>query len=279
MGSFFDILSYPFFYQAVVAAFMSAIACGIIGTYIVTNRIVFISGGISHASFGGIGIGYFFGINPILGAALFSLLAGTGIKYVSDHARLRTDSAIGIFWSFGMAIGIIFIYITPGYAPNLMTYLFGSILTVSLFDLIFLGSVTLVILLTFLVFYRLILFVSFDPAYARSQGWPVLLAEYLLMGLVSLTIVTNIRVVGIILVISLLTIPQSIANLYFTDFKRIMVTSVVIAFLASMAGLFIAYGIDIPSGPSIIFCLVLTYLVLKLVQRTREAGKRKRMVS
>ncbi|HRX98217.1 MAG TPA: metal ABC transporter permease, partial [Bacteroidales bacterium] len=156
-----DLLQYNFFINALLAALFTSISCGIIGTYIVSKRIVFISGGITHTSFGGVGLGYFAGINPLIGAAIFSLLSAFGIEYMSKKIAIREDSAIAIMWSFGMALGIIFIYLTPGYAPNLMSYLFGSILTVSTGEIVLTGILAIVILAFFIIFYKIILFIAF----------------------------------------------------------------------------------------------------------------------
>jgi zinc transport system permease protein len=234
-----------------------------VGTYIVARRKVFISGGITHASFGGIGIGYYLGINPVLGAAVFSILSALGIEYISKKTDIREDSAIGILWSLGMAVGIIFIFITPGYAPNLMMFLFGSILTVTWLDIWLMAALCLVIVFFFVVFYRLILYISFDEEYARAHRAPVNLVNYLLMSLIALTIVLHIRVVGIILVISFLTIPQSTANLYSKDFRTIIYLSILFGLLGSIAGLVFSYSLDIPSGASIIFAFVLIFVVAK----------------
>ena len=153
-----ELFQYEFFTNALLAAILTSITCGIMGTYIVAKRIVFISGGITHTSFGGIGLGYFLSINPILGAAVFSILSALGIEYLSKKSEVREDSAIAIMWSFGMAVGIIFIFLTPGYAPNLISFLFGSILTVTQFDLIIIFVLALLISLFFLIFYKTILF-------------------------------------------------------------------------------------------------------------------------
>lgn len=258
-----EIFQYQFFINALWAALFTSITCGIIGTYIVSNRIVFLSGGITHSSFGGIGVGYYMGVNPIWGAAVFSVLSALGIEFFSKKGQLRHDSVIGIWWSFGMAIGIIFIYLTPGYAPNLMTYLFGSILTVSQGDLLFMGLLTGVIVVFFLLFFRMILFISFDEAYARVFGMPVTLVKSLLISLVALTIVVNIKVVGIILLISLLTLPQSIANQFTQVFSRMIFYSVGISLLGVMAGLMFSYSQDVPSGASIIFALIVLFGLTK----------------
>jgi zinc transport system permease protein len=270
------ILTYDFVVHAVQAAFLASITCGFIGAYIVARRMVFISGGITHASFGGIGLGYFLGLNPILGAAIFSILSAFGIRLVSRQTDIREDSAIGILWSLGMAVGIIFIYLTPGYAPNLMSYLFGSILTVTPADLAFMGALAAITVLIFLLFYRTILFISFDEEYARSHNAPVETFNYLMLTLVALVIVINIRVAGIILVISYLTIPQSTANLFVNDLKKIIILSMIISFAGSIIGLFLSYYWNIPSGATIIFVFVLIFILARTVVYFRNLQQRKR---
>jgi zinc transport system permease protein len=273
------ILSYDFVLHALEAAFLASITCGFIGAYIVARRMVFISGGITHASFGGIGLGYFLGINPIVSAAIFSILSAFGIRLVSKQTDIREDSAIGILWSFGMAVGIIFIYLTPGYAPNLMSYLFGSILTVTPTDLAFMGILAAVTVSIFLLFYRTILFISFDEEYARSHNAPVETFNYLMLTLVALVIVINIRVAGIILVISYLTIPQSTANLFVNDLKKIIILSMIISFTGSITGLFLSYYWNIPSGATIIFVFVLIFIIARAIVYLRNLKQRNISVS
>lgn len=268
------ILSYDFVVHALEAALLASISCGFIGAYIVARRMVFISGGITHASFGGIGLGYFFGINPIFGAAIFSILSAFGIRLVSKQTDMREDSAIGILWSFGMAVGIIFIYLTPGYAPNLMSYLFGSILTVTPVDLALMAILATATVAVFVLFYRTILFISFDEEYARSHKAPVETFNYLMLTLVALVIVINIRVAGIILVISYLTIPQSTANLFVNDFKKIIILSMVISFAGSLTGLALSYYWNIPSGATIIFVFVLIFMLARYIVYLRNIKQR-----
>lgn len=263
----FELLQYDFFTNALWASVLASISCGIAGSYIVARRMVFVSGGITHASFGGIGIAWFLGFNPVLGAAVFSILTALGIEFFTSRTKIREDSAIGIWWSLGMALGIIFIFITPGYAPNLMSYLFGSILTVSHGDLWMMAALSAVLAFVFLRFYHLILFISFDEAYARSHKAPVSTFKYLLIGLVALTIVLNIRVAGIILVISFLTIPPSIANLFTHNMLKVMVGAIVTGLAGSVAGLLASYYLNIPSGATIIFAFVLMFALAKVVQR------------
>jgi zinc transport system permease protein len=273
-----ELFRYDFFINALWASVFTAITCGIAGTYIVSRRIVFISGGISHASFGGVGIGYYLGINPIFGAAAFSVLAALGIETLARRSELREDSLIGMMWSLGMAVGIIFVFLTPGYAANLMTYLFGNILTVSRADILVMVGLSVVIILVFILLYKEILFLSFDREYAESQGVPVSAISYLLISLVALTIVINIRVVGIILVISMLTIPQATANLVSKNFKHILFYSIGFAFISAVSGLFVSYPLNIPSGAAIIFFSIIIFGVLKGILvifsrvRTRRAS-------
>jgi zinc transport system permease protein len=264
---FTGLLTYQFFLNALLAALMSSVVCGIIGTYIVSRRMVFISGGITHTSFGGIGIGYYLGINPIIGAAVFSVLSALGIEYFSRRGDIRNDSMIAIFWALGMALGIMFIYLTPGYAPNLMSYLFGNILTISVTDLYLLFILMVVSIFFFILFYRVILYVAFDEDFARTRSMPVQTIKSVMIGLIALAIVFTIRIAGIILIISLLTIPQTTANLITKRFDRIIIYSILLGLAGSLCGLVISYYLNIPSGATIIFCLVVIFLIVRLVRR------------
>jgi zinc transport system permease protein len=261
-----ELFSYGFIQNAFLAALLMSVTCGIIGTYIVSRRMVFISGGITHASFGGVGIGYFIGFPPLAGAAVFAVLAALVTENLTRRKVIRNDSIIAIMWSLGMALGIIFIYLTPGYAPNLMSFLFGSIITVSKTDLWLMFSLAVVVSGFFSMLFRPILYVSFDEQFARTRGIPVMLLNYILIILVALTIVLSIRIAGIILVLSILTIPQNIANIFTNRFGKIMLASVILGFLASFLGLVISYYMNIPSGATIIFTLVVMYLVAKVVK-------------
>lgn len=266
MNAIFELFNYDFFQKAFLATVFASISCGIIGSYIVARRIVFISGGITHASFGGIGLAFLLGFNPLLGAVLFAVMSAMGIQFFTKVAEIREDSSIAIWWSLGMALGIIFVFLTPGYTPNLMSYLFGNILTVTSSELWWMFMLNVVIVLFFTLFLRQILYIAFDEEFARTAGLPVDLYNYLIMTLIALTVVLNIRVVGIILILSLLTIPQASANLFTKDFKKLIVLSSMFAFIGTMIGLFISYFLDIPSGAAIIFTLVLMFGLLRVVK-------------
>jgi len=258
-----NIFQYDFVIKGFLGAVFASITAGFIGTYIVTRKMVFLSGGITHASFGGIGIGYFAGINPVAGAAIFGVLSALGIEYLSIHHRIREDSAIGILWAFGMAVGIIFIYLTPGYSPNLMSYLFGSILTVTNADIIALGIMSLILLIYFGAFYRTILYTSFDEQFARTYSAYVNIFKYITTSLVALTIVLNIRMAGVILVLSLLTIPPNIALLFTRTYSRIILFSILSGFTGTAVGYMISYFAGIPAGATIIFTLVIIWILVK----------------
>jgi zinc transport system permease protein len=258
-----SIFQYDFIIKGLLGAVFASITAGLAGTYIVSRRLVFLSGGITHASFGGIGIGYFAGINPVIGAAVFGILSALGVEYLSVRQKVREDSAIGILWAFGMAVGIIFMYITPGYSPNLMSYLFGSILTVSNADIIALGILSLVLIIYFGVFYRTILYISFDESYARTYSDYVNVIKYFTISLIALTIVLNIRMAGVILVLSLLTIPPNIAMIFTRVYFKIIIWSVVAGFIGTAIGYTISYFAGIPVGATIIFTLVILWAVAR----------------
>ena len=270
-----NILEYTFFQNALLGSFLASILCGLIGTYIVTRRLVFISGGITHASFGGIGLGVVLGISPILSAMGFSILSAFGVQWMSHRGDVREDSAIAVFWTFGMSLGIICCFLSPGFMPDLPSFLFGSILTIGEADLWLLSTLVVLVAVVFVLLYRTILSVAFDANFARSQRLPVDFIEYLMMALIAMTIVATLRMVGIVLSISLLTIPQMTANTLTHDFKRIIAWSIVIGWVDCLLGLSLSYSLNVPSGASIIFVSILVYLVAKVGRVLHNQSKRK----
>ena len=261
-----DLLQYAFFQNALIGSLLTAIACGIVGTYIVARRLVFISGGITHASFGGLGLGFYLGMNPIWMAMLFAVLSAFGVEWASRSQNVREDSAIAGIWSLGMALGVIFIFLTPGYAPNLSAYLFGNILTITAVDIAWILGLVILLAALFSLFSREIVYVAFDRDFAFTQGLPVRWIEYAMMCFIALTIVLSIRLVGIMLLMSLLTLPQVTMNLFTSDFRKIIWGSSVIGFLGCVAGLLLSYYLNVPSGAFIILFLVVLFLALKAIK-------------
>ncbi len=258
-----NLFEYSFVLRSLLGALFASITAGVAGAYIVSRRLGFFSGGVTHASFGGIGLGYYFGINPVVGAAVFGLGSAIGMEYMSARGKMREDSAIGILWALGMAIGIIFIYLTPGYAPNLLSYLFGSILTVTDGDLIALGIISVVLIAYTAVFYRTLLYISFDESYARTFTRHVDLFRYVSIGLTGLAIVLNIRMAGVIMIIALLTIPANIVMLFTRRYLRIIVLSTVVSFFGISAGFAISWFTNLPTGATIVAVLVLFWLLAR----------------
>ena len=265
----FELLEYTFFQNALLCTILIGVSCGLIGTYIVAKRMVFISGGITHASFGGLGLAYFLGLSPLLGAAVFALAAAFCILYLSDNKRFKEDSLIGIFWSAGMAIGVLFIYLTPGYAPNLLSYLFGNILTVTGEQVILSLLLCLVIIVFFAKFYRPLFYIAFDKEYSRTHFIALNGLEIGVTALIALCIVLCMKLAGIILVISYLTMPQAIAGMFHKNFTKQLVWATIISCLGSIIGLFASAALKLPSGATIVLCFLLIFLVCYLWKRNR----------
>jgi zinc transport system permease protein len=261
-----ELFNYAFFRNAIIGSLFASIACGIIGTYVVSRRLVFISGGITHASFGGLGIGFYFSLPPIISAMIFSIFSAFGIQWLSRKQGVREDSAIAVFWSLGMAIGIVLTFLTPGYAPNLSEYLFGNILTITVSDIIALIVLSIVLVMFFVLFYHEIISVSFDTEFARTRRIPTQFIEYTMMLFIAVTIVLSIRLVGIVLLMSLITVPQMTANLLTVKYHKIISLSVLFSFIGCVLGLFLSYYLNVPSGAFIIFVLILMYFLFKGVK-------------
>lgn len=262
-----EALQYEFMRNALMAALLASVACGIVGVYVVVKRIVFISGGIAHAAFGGVGLGYFLGINPVLGVLPFGIASALTIGLVSKRTKLPEDAGIGILWAVGMALGVIFISLTPGYAPDLFGYLFGSILTVPLSDIILMLILDIVIILVVVFFYKEFLSVSFDEEFATAVGVPAERLYFVLLCLIALTVVVLIRVVGIILVIALLTIPAAISKQFTHSLKKMMLLSALFSALFTVCGLWLSYALDLPSGATIVLASGVCFFVVSLVKK------------
>ena len=265
MTIFSDILAYDFIQRALWACLLSGITCGIAGSYIVARRMVFLSGGITHASFGGLGIALYAGFSPTLGALIFAILSSLGIEFASRNGRMREDSAIGIMWSLGMAIGALFMALRPGYASDLTSYLFGNILLVDSAELVMLALLTLFMISGAIAMLRRIMYITFDEDYARSQGMSVTAVAYLMAIVVALAIVLSIKVMGIILLISLMTIPAVIANAITKDYRYVALLSAVIGVVGNIGGFVLSYNFNLPTGSCIIFILTITLICVKVL--------------
>lgn len=266
----FDLLKYDFFQNAMISTLLISISCGLVGTYIVAKRMVFISGGITHASFGGLGLAYYLGISPMFGATVFSILSALGILFLAESKKLREDSLIGIFWSAGMAVGILFIYLTPGYAPNLMSYLFGNILTVTRDQIMMSVILCLLIILFFIRFYRPLFYIAFDKEYSKTHNVHVNIIDVSITLIIALCIVLCLKLAGIVLVISYLTIPQAIASLFYKNFKQLLVASALISTAGSLLGLFVAAELNIPTGATIVICFLIFFVICWSMNKLRR---------
>lgn len=266
----FDLLQYGFFQHALVCTLLIGVSCGLMGTYIVAKRMVFISGGITHASFGGLGLAYFLGVSPFLGATVFALATAFSILYLSANKRFKEDSLIGIFWSAGMAVGVLFIYLTPGYAPNLLSYLFGNILTVTRGQVAWAVVLCAAIVVFFLKFYRPLFYVAFDREYCRTHFISIAPLEWGVTVLMALCIVLCMKLAGIILVISYLTMPQAIAGLFYRDFKRQLVCATWVSCAGSLVGLFLSAMLEIPSGATIVLVFLVVFVAVYVGKRIKS---------
>ncbi|MCJ7666007.1 MAG: metal ABC transporter permease [Actinobacteria bacterium] len=256
-----EIFQYTFIRNAIIAAVLVNITCGIVGTFVVVKRIALLSGGISHATFGGIGLGYFLGINPVLTAIPFSLASAFAIGVLSKKGKLSEDTAIGIFWAAGMALGVIFINLTPGYAPDLFSYLFGNILTIPVTDLYIMLALDFIVVVLVIVFFKELSAISFDEEFSAAIGIPNNVFYIMLLAMVSLSAVLLIRIVGIILVIALLTIPAAICRQFTYSIKKLIISSMITGTILTIGGLSVSYILDMASGATIILLLVLAFIL------------------
>ncbi|MBN1814470.1 MAG: metal ABC transporter permease [Anaerolineae bacterium] len=285
-----EALRFSFMRHALLAGALVSVACGIVGTFVVIKRIVFISGGIAHAAYGGIGLGYYVkysllpllfagsaatvdqrpGSWPLLGAILFSLLAAVIMGVIQRRTRQRADTIIGVLWAIGMALGIVFIDLSEGYKADLMSYLFGSILAVERGELLVILGLDVVIVALVILFYKELLALSFDETFASVENVPVDAITIVLLCLIALTVVMMMRVVGLIMVIAMLTMPAAIAGQFVKDMKRMMVSSIILGMLFTVVGLWLSYAWNLTSGASIILVSGAAYLASLAIRSIRR---------
>jgi zinc transport system permease protein len=253
------LFEYQFLQNALIASILASIVCGIIGVIVVEKKMVMMSGGIAHTAYGGVGLGYLLGFEPIIGAFIFSVTAAMGIGYINRRGGAQSDVIIGLFWSLGMALGIVFIALMPGYPPDLNSYLFGNILAVTKLDISLMIVLTCLVVIVIIVLFNDWKAYLFDEEFAAIIGVKTAFLEYLLLILVAMTVVVLIRVAGIIMVLALLTAPAAIAGMFSSKLKNRMIVAIIIGAIFCITGLWISYVMNIASGACIVILSVLFY--------------------
>ena len=254
-------VAYGFMRNALAAALLAGLLCGLIGVIVVEKRLVMMTGGVAHTAYGGVGLGYLCGFSPILGAVLFSLLAAFGIGTLRRRGGQRTEVLISLFWALGMAAGMVFVALTPGYPPDLNSYLFGDILTVSSADLILMAAISLLAVLLLAVLWQDIKAYLFDPTFATVAGLRVRVLEYLIFGLVALSTVVLLRVTGIMLAIALLAVPAATAATFTRRLLPRMLFAAGLSVLFAIVGLVVSFYLDIPTGATVVAVAALSYAI------------------
>lgn len=267
---------------ALATGVLASVACGIVGSYVVTRRITYIAGAISHCVLGGMGAARYLQVvhdwrefTPLWGAVFASVISALIIGLVSLRAKEREDTVIGAIWAVGMATGVLFIAKTPGYDKDLMSYLFGNILMVSPDDLWLLAGLDLLIVAAGLLFYNKFLAVCFDEEFARLRGIAVEFYYLLLLCLIALTVVVLVKVVGIILVIALLTLPAATAGQFARTLTRMMIGATLICMATTIGGLALSYGPELPAGATMIVLSAAVYVLAILASRALKPSLRK----
>ena len=265
-----EIFQYTFFQNALLGVVIVSIMSAMIGTYIITRRLMFITGGVTHACFGGLGLGYFLGVSPIVMAGVFAVASSLGVEWLTTKQRVREDSAISVMWAMGMAIGTLFIFLTPGYVPELNSFLFGNILTITKADLIAFTVFTIIFVIFFCSCYRIIVSCAFDKDFARTQGQPVVLVNTIMTVAIAICVVLTIRLIGIMLLMSLLSMPQMIAEVFTNRLKPMMIISVIISVVCSVVGLFCSYLMGVPASATIVLALVTVYIIARIFKKCNK---------
>ena len=270
--------SQSFLQQALLAGLLASLGCGLVGPFVVVKRIAFLAGGIAHSVLGGMGAAVYFGFDPLLGALGAAVLSALIIGAVRLTWRTREDTMIGALWAVGMATGILFISRTPGYATDLMSFLFGNMLLVPARELWFMAALDLVLLATVMLGYRQFVAVAFDEEFARLRGVPVTFFYLLLLVLVAVTVVLMIQVVGLILVIALLTLPAAAAGQWTRSLAGMMLTAMLLGAALTSGGLALSYAPDLPAGPTIVLLAGAVYLISAVASGLAARRRRHRAV-
>lgn len=256
-----ELLQYEFFQNALIGVAIISIACAVIGVYVVTRRMVFIAGGITHTCFGGLGLGYYLGWNPILTAAAFAIGGGLSVNGISK-GRVRQDSAIAVVWAVGMALGILFIFLTPGYVPELNAFLFGNVLNITYGDLIVFAIFAIIAIGVYALMKDVIVAVSFDEDFARTRYLPVKFINTLMMVLVAVCIVLTIKMIGVMLLMSLMSLPQMTAEKLTHRYTKMMIISGIVSLCGCLGGLWLSVIIDVPASAMIVLLLAAVFFMV-----------------
>ncbi len=265
-----EALGYEFMRNALIAGLLASIICGIIGSLVVVNRVVLLAGGIAHASYGGVGLAFFLGLPMLPVTAGFAVCAALLMALVTMRVKERADTFIGVMWAGGMALGIILLDITPGYNVDLMSYLFGGILATPKSDLVLMSALAVIVLSVVFACYKGFWAMSFDEDFARARGVPVTLLYFIMLALIALSVVMVIRVVGLILVIALLTIPPQIAESRTSSLHTMMILSTLLSMVFCVTGLFLSYELNVSSGATIIGVSVVGFAISLLVNKIKS---------
>lgn len=269
-------LEYQFFINALIGVVLISAAAAVIGTYVVARRLVAVAGGITHSCFGGLGLGCYLGVSPMAVAGVFAVASALGVEWLSTRQRLREDSAIAVIWAVGMAIGVLFVFLTPGFVPELNSFLFGNILTISALDLWIFGAYLVVLAAFFLWQRRAIVACAFDVDFATVSHLPVRAINTTMIILVSVCIVLTIRLVGVMLLMSMLSLPQLTAEVFAHRFNRIMGISVVVSLLCSVGGLILGTVVDVPCSALIVIVMAAAFFLARLSAGLRSRLQRRR---
>lgn len=258
-----ELIEYEFFQNALIGVVLISVACAVIGMYVVTRRMTFIAGGITHTCFGGLGLGYFMGWNPLATAAAFAIAGGLSVDAISRW-KVRQDSAIAVVWALGMALGILFVFLTPGYVPELNAFLFGNVLSITHTDLWIFAVFASMAIAVYSIFRRVIIAVSFDEDFAKTRYLPVRFINMLMIIMVSVCIVLTIKMIGVMLLMSLISLPQLVAESLTKRYSRMMVISSVVSLVGCIGGLWLSVLIDVPASAIIVLLLALFFFLSKV---------------
>lgn len=267
-----------FFRNALIAVVLIATAAALVGTYIVSRRMASLSGGITHACFGGLGLGYYLGVSPVAMAAVVAVAASLGVEWVSKGGRVRNDSAIAVVWALGMAVGVIFVFLTPGYVPELNSFLFGNILTVTVADIVEYAAFLVVLLGFFALSFKKIVACAFDPDFARTSGLNATFYSMAMSVMSAVCIVLTIRMVGVMLLMSMLVLPTLIAEPFCRRFVSLMGCAALVSVAASVAGLMLGTVIDVPASALIVIVMIAAYALsaaMKFILTRADRQRRK----